>query len=178
MPAEDWIYEVTDAQLADIEALDRYSAANSSLAASGKTAGLGSAITGSRSVYESVNGGIRNGMAAAVTLGLLTDENDEQMQRIYKLLVAAEAAYAAYSIVHGIVLAKTALETAMAAAETTMHALVLDFGTIALAAGAAASVYAVTQFASGEWRLPSVDIGSPSGRRQAADSVNRVSTGG
>jgi 2-methylaconitate cis-trans-isomerase PrpF len=175
MPAEDWIYEITDAQLADIEALDRCSAANTSLAASGRPLGL---AVSSRSAYESVNGGIRNSVNAAATLGLLTDENDEQMQRIYKMLIAAEAAYAAYSIVHGLVLAKTALETAMAAAETTMHALVLDFGSIALATAAAASVYAVTQFASGEWRLPSVDIGTPSGRHQAAVSLERVSTGG
>lgn len=176
MPAEDWIYEITDAQLADIEALDRCSAANASIAASGGMGDIG--VSMSKSAYRSVSGGFRNTVNAATTLGLLTEESDEQLQKIYKMLTAAQAVYAAYSVVHGLVLAKTAIETAMAATEVTMHALVLDFGTIALATAAAASVFAVTQFASGEWRLPSVDIGTPSGRHQAATAVGRVSTGG
>lgn len=177
MTAGDFVYDVTEAQLADIYALDNYSAASLSMKEQGVSPGIGSALAASRGTYRTINGGIRNSVESAKVLGLLTDENEGELERLYKLLAAAEAAYAVYAIIHSMVVAKTAIETALAAAETTAHALALDFGSIALATGAAASVYAITQFASGSWRLPSVDIGTPSGRARAANSVSRVSRG-
>lgn len=177
MTADDFVYNVTDAQLADIYALDTYSSGSADLRGTVVSPRMNKTVMASRSVYESMNSGIRNSVQAATVLGLMTDENSKELEALYKLLVASEAAFAAYSIVHSMVVAKTAIETALAAAETSMHALYLDFGTIALAAGAAAGVYSITQFASGNWTLPSVDISTPSGRSQAANSVSRVSRG-
>lgn len=177
MPADDFVYDITSAQMDDIYALDAY--ANESVRFKENTVspGLGKTVMASRSVYESMNSGIRNSIASAAVLGLMTDENSKELEKLYKLLVASEAVFAAYSVVHSMVVAKTAIETALAAAETSMHALYLDFASIALAAGAAAGVYSITQFASGNWKLPAVDISTPSGRSQAANGVSRVSRG-
>lgn len=177
MTAGDFVYDVTDAQLRDIYALDAYADGSSDLRGASVSPNFGKTVMASRSVYESMNSGIRHSIASAAVLGLMTDENSKELEKLYKLLVASEAAFAAYSVVHSLVVAKTAIETALAAAETSMHALYLDFGSIALAAGAAAGVYSITQFASGNWTLPSVDISTPSGRSQAANSVSRVSRG-
>lgn len=177
MTADDFVYDVTEAQLQDIYALDAYAAESKDFRGSAMSPNLGKTVMASRSVYESMNSGVRNSLSSAAVLGLMTDENTKELEKLYKLLVASEAVFAAYSVVHSMVIAKTAIETALAAAETSMHALYLDFASIALAAGAAAGVYSITQFASGNWRFPSVDIGTPSGRSQAANAVSRVSRG-
>lgn len=176
MPAEDWNYDITEGMRENVLALDRAGGASGTLP--DLESSLPGTLMASQAAYRSISGGMQRGLSSAVALGLLADDNNDVMQGLYKTLAATNAAFAAYSVIRGLVMAKAAIEASMAAAEVTLHTLALDFAGIAVAAGAAGAAYGLTQYATGEWTFPQPDLSSHAGRTQAANTVSRVATGG
>ena len=115
---------------------------------------------------------------SATTIGLLTDENNTALNTIYTALTVTEAAFALYTIYRSLALSQAAINTALAAAETILHAAMMDWAGIAAAGVAAAAVFMVFEFASGEWTFPEIDIGRPMDRRAATRDLNMAVGGG
>mgnify|MGYP000918757176 CR=1 FL=1 len=122
--------------------------------------------------------GARSGIASTVQgarqLGILTDD---MLGPVTTLLGAAQLTIGGMMLVQAYqaaVAARASIEAALASAETAAHAAALNWGGIALAAGAAVAVYSGIQLASGSWTLPAVDVRSPIDRARAARQIREV----
>ena len=133
-----------------------------------------SSLSSGKQSLEGARSGIASTVQGARQLGIISDD---MLGPITTILGASQLVLGGMALAQAfraVISAKAAAESALAAAETAAHAVALNWGGIALAAGAAGAVYAGIQVASGSWQLPAVDVSSPIDRARAARQIREV----
>lgn len=111
------------------------------------------------------------------TLGLISEETANYLDIIQTMVILNHGIYLIWEGITALVNAKTAIETAEAAAQTAAMLNPFTIGLVLLAIASAAAAFASIQFITGSWKLPSFDLSNGPERRQALSNAASATKG-